>query len=107
MHVFEICKHFLFSGQSEGNCRVRIGSSPRGKRNKLIPKNQDLCISTTSFVSVPCHEIFLMSLCHGHKRSSCKEEANLREEEKTVLQLTCYQNDVMSFFGLSGKLCTQ
>lgn len=94
MHVFETCKHFSFSGGSEGNCRARICWSPYGKRNKLMPKHQVMCISTTSFASVPCHEIFLMSLCHGHEKSPREKGASRKKEEKTLLQFMCCQNEV-------------
>jgi len=57
-------------------------------------KHQDLCVSTTSFVSVPHHEIFLMSLCHGQEKCLYEKEASQREEEKTILQLMCCQNEV-------------
>lgn len=100
MHVFETCEHFSFSGGSEGNCKVRICWSPYGKRNKLrnklMPKHQDLCLSTTLSVSVPCHEIVLMSLCHGQKKCLSEKEASWREEEKTIFHLICCQNEVSS-----------
>lgn len=94
VHVFKPWKHFSFSGGSEGNSRVRICQSPYGKRNKLMPKHQDLCIHTISFWSVPRHEIFLMSLCHGQEKCPCEKEVSWRETEKTILQLMCCQNEV-------------